>query len=216
MAQLFHPATNGVARLSILGGLATLIALAASLVTIHRSPYRTGTFVPRPQPVQFSHRHHVQGLGLDCRYCHTSVEQSAVAGVPATEICMGCHARLWVQAPLLAPVRDSFRTGRPIAWNRVHDLADFAYFDHSIHVAKGVGCETCHGPVDKMPLVWPQRDLFMQWCLDCHRAPERHLRPRDQVFAMRWQPPGDPAQLGRQLAEEYDVHPPTDCSTCHR
>ena len=170
-------------------------------------------------PVPFSHAHHVGGMGFDCRYCHTSVEQSRFAGIPPTQTCMNCHAQLFTDAPMLEPVRASFRDNTPLRWTRVNDLADFVYFDHSIHVAKGVGCVTCHGPVDKMPLTYKGESLQMDWCLNCHRNPERYLRPRDQVFDMLYTPPADQLELGRRLVKEYDVAGPdqlTSCSTCHR
>jgi hypothetical protein len=175
--------------------------------------------VPQVQPVPFSHEHHVGGLGIDCRYCHTTVETSSVAGVPATEICMNCHKQIWSRSGMLEPVRASFRTGEPLRWNRVYDLAGFVYFDHSIHVHKGVGCVTCHGRVDTMPLLWRANALQMGWCLDCHREPWRHLRPREAVFSMDWQPDEDQATLGPRLAKEYgvmDARELTSCWTCHR
>ena len=145
--------------------------------------------VRRPQPVPFSHQHHVAGLGIDCRYCHTSVETSSFAGIPPTKTCMNCHAQIWTNAALLEPVRESYKTGKSLVWTRVNDLPDFAYFNHSIHINKGVGCNTCHGPVDRMPLMYNQASLQMEWCLECHRAPEKNLRPRDQVFNMRYEQP---------------------------
>jgi hypothetical protein len=170
----------------------------------------------RQQPIQFSHEHHVGGLGIDCRYCHTSVEVSAFAGLPATETCMHCHAYIWTESPFLAPVRDSFRTGQSIAWTRVHDLPDFVYFNHSIHVHKGIGCVTCHGRVDRMPLLAKAQSLQMEWCLECHRAPERFVRPREFVFRMDWQPQEDQLTLGRRLVQDYNIARLTTCSTCHR
>src|SRR5262249_46164795 len=140
----------------------------------------------REQPVPFSHRHHVGGIGLDCRYCHTTVEVSSFAGIPPTKTCMNCHSQIWTNSAMLEPVRESFRSGKSIEWNRVHHLAGFVYFDHSIHVKKGVGCVTCHGRVDQMPLTWQESSLQMEWCLGCHRNPERFVRPREQVFSMDW------------------------------
>jgi hypothetical protein len=166
--------------------------------------------------VPFSHQHHVAGMGIDCRYCHTSVETSAVAGIPPTKTCMNCHSQIWADSPTLEPVRASFRTDQPIAWARVHDLPDFVYFDHSAHVSKGVGCTTCHGRVDRMPLVYQEASLLMEWCLDCHRQPERFLRPQDKVFDPEWEPPADQIAKGRVLVREYGVKPRTSCSACHR
>jgi hypothetical protein len=166
--------------------------------------------------VPFSHQHHVGGMGVDCRYCHTSVETSATAGIPPTKTCMNCHSQIWSQSPTLEPVRASFRTGQSIEWTRVHDLPDFAYFNHSAHVSKGVGCTTCHGPVDRMPLMWQYSSLQMEWCLDCHRAPERYVRPKEEVFSVSWQPPADQIEKGRALVQAYGIRTRTSCSTCHR
>lgn len=216
MAQPFSPATNTIVRASIavLVGLIALSFLIGAAVV--RSPYMTLQGVAREQPVPFSHEHHVGGLGLDCRYCHTTVEVSRFAGIPPTQICMNCHAELWVSAPALAPVRESWRTGRSIEWTRVHDLPGFVYFDHSIHVQKGFGCVACHGRVDKMPLMWKASPLTMEWCLECHRNPEQHIMPRSQVFNMDWQPPANRAELGKSLAAAYGIRSLTSCSTCHR
>jgi hypothetical protein len=172
----------------------------------------------RDQPIPFSHERHVAGNGIDCRYCHTSVEESNFAGIPPTETCMSCHSQILTDAPMLEPVRESFRSGTPIQWNRVHDLPDFVYFNHSIHVKKGVGCETCHGRVDRMPLMWKQNTLQMEWCLECHRAPEQFIRPRDQVFTMGYVPAGDQLEIGRKLVQEYHINVKqlTNCSICHR
>jgi cytochrome c7-like protein len=153
---------------------------------------------------------------MDCRYCHTSVEVSSSAGIPPTETCMGCHSQIWSEAPILEPVRESWRSGKSIQWTRVHDLPAFVYFNHSIHVNKGVGCATCHGRVDLMPMVWKENTLLMEWCLDCHRAPEKYIRPKDQVFNMEYKPEGDQAALGAKLVAEYKVRKLTDCSVCHR
>jgi hypothetical protein len=186
------------------------------VAAINRSSYVTQVGVVREQPVPFSHKHHVSGLGIDCRYCHTAVEESSSAGLPATKTCMTCHSQVWADAPILEPVRQSLRNDRSIAWVRVHDLPDFVYFDHSIHLAKGIGCVSCHGQVDQMPLMWREHSLDMEWCLECHRQPERFVRPRQFVFSMRWQPPEDQLTLGRRLAQEYDLEKPTSCSVCHR
>jgi hypothetical protein len=218
MSQIFHRSTNSISRVTIFGGLFAVGALLFLVAAIQRSDYSTMVNMAREQPVPFSHQHHVAGIGLDCRYCHTAVEDSSFAGIPPTQTCMNCHARIWNDAPALEPVRDSLRTGRSIAWTRVHNLADFAYFDHSIHVAKGVACVTCHGRVDKMPLMWKQNSLLMEWCLDCHRSPEKYLTPREARVKMDWEPEDgtDPAELGRKLLKDYDVHTRTDCSACHR
>ena len=186
----------------------------------------------KAQPVPFSHQHHVTGLGIDCRYCHTSVETSSFAGIPPTKTCMNCHSQIWTNAQLLEPVRSSYKSGESLQWTRVNQLPDFVYFNHSIHINKGVGCNTCHGPVDQMPLMYQQESLQMEWCLGCHRAPEKNLRPRDQVFNMRYQQPTsanpvvvdgksytDQLELGTDLLKKYNVRNVKDittCSTCHR
>jgi hypothetical protein len=216
MPQVFHPSMNTFSRVSIFGALgfiAAILWLAAALV---RSPYVTEAGVVREQPVPFSHKHHVGDAGIDCRYCHTSVETSAFAGMPATETCMKCHSHLFTDSPILEPVRASFREGRPLEWTRVHDLPDFAYFNHSIHIHKGIGCSTCHGRVDQMPLMWREHSLHMDWCLDCHREPERFVRPREEIYNMSWQPPPDQLAQGRKLVEEYNIQKKTDCTVCHR
>lgn len=182
MSQVFHPFMNVFARATIFGFVGIVAAVAWAGSAFFRSPYATDVNVVRDQPVPFSHDHHVSGLGIDCRYCHTSVEDSAFAGIPPTETCMGCHAIIWRDSPLLAPVRESFRTGKPLAWTRVHDVPDFVYFNHSIHVAKGIACESCHGRVDRMPLMRKVATMHMEWCLDCHRHPERAVRPLSERF----------------------------------
>jgi hypothetical protein len=197
MAQIFHPSTNTFSRLSIFGAVFLLAALAWLGAAVNRSSYVTQAGVARVQPVPFSHKHHVKGLGIDCR-------------------CMTCHTQIWADSPLLAPVRESFRSGKALVWTRVHDLPDFVYFDHSIHVQKGIGCVTCHGRVDEMPLTWQEHSLHMEWCLECHRAPERFVRPRAQVFKMDWEPPLYGAGLGQQLVREYHIATRTHCSVCHR
>jgi len=216
MPQIFHPSTNTFSRVTIFGAVIVIVVLAFVGGSLQRSSYTTEVGTPREQPVPFSHRHHVGGIGIDCRYCHTSVEDAAFAGIPPTQTCMNCHRQIWSTSALLEPVRESFRTDRSLIWIRVHDLPDFVYFDHSIHVRKGVGCATCHGRVDQMPLMWRTQTLHMEWCLDCHRHPEQYLRPRDKVFTMDWEPPADQLALGTRLVHDYDVNSMTSCSVCHR
>jgi len=216
MAQIFHRSTNTISRVSIFGGLALVIALTLLVAGLYRSAYVSEIGVARAQPVPFSHKHHVADDGIDCRYCHTSVETSSFAGIPSTKICMNCHTQIWPDSPALAPVRESFRIGQSIQWTRVHNLPGFVYFDHSIHVNKGVGCSTCHGRVDQMPLTWRVNTLYMDWCLECHRAPEQFVRPREQVFNMEYEPPENQLALGQKLILQYDIRPLTGCSTCHR
>jgi hypothetical protein len=214
MPQLFHPAMNTVARVSIFGAVAIVAAAGALVFTLVRSPYATEVGVVRVQPVPFSHKHHVGDVGLDCRYCHTSVEQSSFAGIPSTEICLNCHSQLFADSAILAPVRESLRSGKPLEWTRVHDLPDFVYFNHSIHVHKGVACATCHGKVDEMPLMWREYSLHMQWCLDCHRHPQDFVGN-----------PGDVFTAGLAVTRQTDdatsrvmaaVESETSCYTCHR
>ena len=216
MAQIFHRSTNTISRVSLFGGVGVIAVLVATLAAINRSSYVTDVGVARSQPVQFSHKHHVSDDGIDCRYCHTSVEESSFAGIPSTKICVNCHTQIWAESPILEPVRESFRTGKSLEWTRVHNLPGFVYFDHSIHVHKGVGCTTCHGRVDQMPLMWRENTLYMEWCLECHRNPERFVRPREQVFNMDWQPPPDQIALGQKLVQQYKIETLTSCSVCHR
>jgi len=239
--QIFHRSTNTIAKVSIFGSVFFLAFFAWIFSTLLRSSYATGQGVVLEQPVPFSHDHHVAGLGIDCRYCHTTVEKSAFAGVPPTETCMNCHKQIWTNADLLEPVRASYRDNVPIEWTRVHDLPDFVYFDHSVHVAKGIGCVTCHGEVDKMPLMFQQASLQMEWCLACHRDPVQNVRPREEVFNLHWDPldresfarymplsaeqAADPEwqpaskdvqALQAKFAKEYNVQSLMSCSACHR
>ena len=217
MAQLFPKSANQIAKASV-----ALVAVGAGLVgalvvgVIPRSSMVTRQNEAREQPVQFYHLHHAAGIGIDCRYCHTSVDKAASAGIPPTKTCMNCHSQIFNQSPTLEPVRASWRTGQSIPWVKVHDLPDFVYFNHSAHVNKGVGCTTCHGPVGKMAYVWQEKSLLMEWCLDCHRQPEKYLRPKSEVYSLSYQPPSRQLELGRRLAAEYKVKPSTSCSTCHR
>ncbi len=217
--QVFPSSTNTIARVSIFGAIFFAGGVLSVIFLIYRSPYVTQVNVVREQPVPFSHEHHITALGIDCRYCHTSVETSSFAGIPATETCMSCHSQIWLESPMLEPVRASMRNNEPIRWNRVHELPDYAYFNHSIHVQKGVGCVSCHGQVDQMPLMWKAEPMTMEWCLACHRAPEKHLRPREQVFNMSWKAPdGDQLALGRDLVKKnhIPVDRLTNCYVCHR
>src|SRR5579871_2099500 len=232
MAQIFDRSSNALARASlVLTGL-IVIALGVTLDQLQRSPWVTRQGQRPEQPVPFSHKHHVMGLGLQCQYCHTSVEKSSYAGIPPTKTCMNCHAQIWTNAQLLEPVRASYRSGQSLQWTRVNQLPDFVFFNHSIHVTKGVGCNSCHGPVDQMPLMYQQNSLQMEWCLECHRAPEKNLRPREQVFNMRYEQPSaakpvtvegrdftDQIELGSFLVKKYNVRSVRDitsCNTCHR
>ncbi|MES1240194.1 MAG: cytochrome c3 family protein [Acidobacteriota bacterium] len=217
--QIFHRSTNTIAKVSIFGAVFFIAFFAWIFSTLLRSSYATGQGIVRNQPIPFSHVHHVAGMGIDCRYCHSSVETSSFAGMPPTETCMNCHRQIWTNADMLEPVRSSFATGVPIQWQRVHDLPDFVYFNHSVHVAKGIGCASCHGQVDRMPLLYQEASLQMEWCLSCHRDPGRFVRPKEEVFNLNWQPPADPQEaqaLRAKLVKDYKIQSLTSCSTCHR
>ena len=220
MNYIFHPSMNTIAMVSILGGILLVAVLGGAIYYFVQAPFMTNVGVAVDQPVPFSHLHHVRQLGIDCRYCHTSVDQSEFAGVPPTETCMTCHSQIWTEAPMLEPVRVSWQEEEPLQWNRVHNLAAFVYFNHSAHINNGIGCESCHGDVANMPLMWKANTLQMQWCLDCHRAPEQHLRPLEEVTTMGYEPPDGQTQeaLGRELIAEYgiEVGRLDDCSICHR
>ena len=201
--------------------LAVVLAGVAFLVytQVARSSYLTGRYLEKQQPVQFSHKHHTGDDGIDCRYCHTTVETTASAGMPPTQTCMNCHSQIWADSPYLEPVRASFRDNKPIEWERVHDLPEFAYFNHSIHVAKGVGCSTCHGQIDAMPAVYQENTLQMEWCLSCHREPEKFIRPKSEIYNMKWQDNELSPQQRLDLKAQYRIRSKdviTTCSTCHR
>jgi hypothetical protein len=216
MPQIFRRSANTLSKVSLAGVLMLVGSLILFAMILGQSSYATGQSAYIEQPVQFSHIHHVLDDGIDCRYCHTSVETSPFAGIPPTKTCMNCHSQIWANAPILEPVRASFRNDTPLQWTRVHDLPDFVYFNHSVHVKKGVGCETCHGRVDEMPLMKQENSLQMQWCLDCHRAPEKYVRPRSEVYTMGYKPPVPQSVIGAQLVKEYGIRGNTSCSTCHR
>jgi hypothetical protein len=214
--QIFKRSANFAAKASIVGTVLVVGTLLGLLTTANRWSWVNNRQVVREQPVQFSHQHHVQTVGLDCRYCHTSAESSSFAGIPPSKTCMNCHSQIWSTSPYLEPVRSSFRDNKSLRWTRVHDLPDFAYFNHSAHVKKGVGCESCHGRVDKMPLMFQENSLQMEWCLECHRNPAKYLRPRSEIYTMGYKPAEPQAVIGARLMKEYHVNPRTSCSTCHR
>src|SRR5271155_3101587 len=219
MPQLFHRSANSTARISLLA-VAVLATLGLTVVFGGvRSPNFTNQYLTRDQPIQFSHKHHAGDDGIDCRYCHTSVETSAYAGIPPTKTCMNCHSVLFNNVGYLEPVRESYRTDESIHWVKVHRLADYVYFNHSIHINKGIGCSSCHGSVNQMPLMFQASPLNMQWCLDCHRDPAKNIRPRDQVFNMDYKAPANQEEIGEKLVAEYKIRTVgelTSCSTCHR
>jgi hypothetical protein len=227
MAQVFHRSVNTVARLSIVAAAMVGGAVPVLAYVVNKSPHETLVRVVREQPIKFSHEHHARGLGIDCRYCHTSVEVSSSAGMPPTYTCMSCHSQIWKNAPMLEPVRTSLRENQPIQWNKVHQLPDFVYFNHGIHVQKGVGCSECHGRVDRMPLAWKEQPLTMEWCLDCHRNPAERVRPKEFVFLMDYVSDkkvledhgvDSKAALGEKLTKDYkiEVGRLDNCSICHR
>jgi hypothetical protein len=216
MAPLFQRRANQTIRRGLLLLLVLVVGCPTALMLYVRSPYVTGEGYPRDQPIEFDHRHHTRDDGIDCRYCHHEVERSRFAGIPSTSLCMGCHSQIWNDSPQIEPLRRSYYSGVPVRWNRVHHLPDFAYFDHSIHVAKGVGCVTCHGRVDQMAEVRQVSSLQMRWCIDCHRDPTPHLRPPQEVTNMTWEPPGNPRTVGARIAAELDVESLTHCTACHR
>jgi Cytochrome c7 and related cytochrome c len=214
MPQIFHPSMNTLSRATIFGAVFILALATWVVAAIIRSPYGTSEGLILSQPVPFSHEHHVSECGIDCRYCHAGVEVSPFAGIPPTQTCMNCHSQLWAESPMLAPVRDSYRDAKPLVWNRVYDLPDYVYFNHSIHIHKGVACRTCHGDVGDMPLTWQASTLYMEWCLDCHRNPQQHVGPRADVFVMT---PSSPQPLASaDWLRDYHLHSKTNCSVCHR
>jgi hypothetical protein len=216
MPQIFRRSANTLSKVSLFGVLSLVGGLILLAMVLGRSAYVTRANEYIEQPIQFSHLHHVTDDGIDCRYCHTSVETSPFAGIPPTKTCMNCHSQLFATEPILEPVRASFRDDKPLHWVRVHDLPDFVYFNHSIHVKKGMGCETCHGRVDQMPLMQQVNTLQMEWCLNCHRNPENYVRPRSEITTMGYRPAVPQSVIGPQLVKEYGINSLTSCSTCHR
>ena len=216
MAQLFSPGADAIYRLSLLTALACLAGVPVIAAGIMRSDYVTGVGVAPPQPAPFSHKHHSGELGVDCRYCHTTVETQATAGLPPTHTCMTCHSQIWTGSDMLKPVRDSYTRNEPLQWVRLNRLPQYVYYNHSVHVTKGIGCSTCHGRIDRMPLTYKVNTLYMQWCVECHRDPAKYVRPRDQVFNVAYQYPSNQSELGARLVREYKVQSLTDCVTCHR
>ena len=216
MAALFPRWTNTAARASLLAAACALVGLPVALMAWVRTPNATRRYQPVAQPIAFDHRVHVTGQRIDCRYCHYTAERTASAGIPPTSMCVPCHSESWMKTDVMAPVRASAASGKPLQWNRVNALPGFVYFNHAIHVTKGVGCETCHGRVDQMASVYQAAPLSMQWCVSCHRDPAEHLRPVSEVTTMGWKPPVPQRQLGEALVRENRVQQLTNCTTCHR
>jgi hypothetical protein len=213
---LFPPSSNRTIRLALGFGALTLVLVPILLIIWVRTPLVTGQHSAPAQPVAFDHQLHVTGFRIDCRYCHNTVERTAPAGMPSTQTCIPCHNQVWRDGPYFAPVRQSLATGRPIPWVRVNGLPDYVFFNHAIHVGKGVGCESCHGRVDRMRQVEQAEPLTMGWCLDCHRNPEANLRPVSEMTTMGYQPAGSQQVLGARLAREYRVERLVTCTACHR
>lgn len=219
MAQIFKKSANNIAKIIMILAVVAAGTAYFAYSQLARSSYITGQYLEVQQPVQFSHKHHVGDDGIDCRYCHQTVETTASAGMPPTQTCMNCHSQIWADSPYLEPVRASFRDDKPILWERVHKLPEYAYFNHSIHVAKGVGCSTCHGQVDNMPALFQENTLQMEWCIACHRNPEKFIRPKKEIFNMKWQDGDIDATEREQLKADYKIRSKemmTSCSTCHR
>ena len=231
MPQVFPKGLNVLVRVTLLGLPLLLASGGIAGAAFFRSDYTTGTREVVEQPVPFSHKHHVSQLGIDCRYCHTSFEKSASAGFPPTKTCMNCHQQMWTSANILEPIRESYTAGKgkPIAWTKIHNVPHYTYFNHSIHVAKGVGCVSCHGQIDQMNLVFQSKTLLMEWCLDCHRNPEKNLRPTSEITNMLFKPsdvenkltgqPHTQASLGKELKDKHMIREAivlTNCSICHR
>ncbi|MGD0294884.1 MAG: cytochrome c3 family protein [Terracidiphilus sp.] len=214
MAQIFDRGSNALARASlVLSGL-IVIVLGVTLNELQRSPWMTRQGQRPDQPVPFSHKHHAQGLGVQCQYCHVTVETSNYAGIPPTKTCMNCHAQIWTNAQLLRPVRDSWATDQSLHWIKVHDLPDYVYFSHEIHVHKGVGCASCHGRVDQMPLMYAENSLQMEWCLDCHRNPAKKLRPTSEIYNNAWENPSPDRPVWCAVGDEKPGVPTAESVKC--
>src|SRR5215218_2412489 len=218
MPQIFHHSTNALAKITIYGALFIVVAALWVGNELNRSSWNTGQWVERQQPVQFSHKHHVGDDGIDCRYCHTAVETSASAGIPPTQTCMNCHSQIWSDSPYLEPVRASFRDNKPIEWERVHDLPEYVYFNHSIHIAKNVGCASCHGDIANMPAVYQENTLQMEWCISCHRNPEPNIRPSSEIYNTAWNSdeitPEQEQEVKEKISKLRSKEMLTSCSTC--
>ncbi|MBC8401311.1 MAG: ammonia-forming cytochrome c nitrite reductase subunit c552 [Candidatus Marinimicrobia bacterium] len=215
MAQIFPKWTNKLPLILVVGTLIVLTSIVL-LIWWFGSPQYTDVGYQPKQPVPYSHKLHAGDLGIDCRYCHTTVETTATASLPPTQTCMNCHQLILPESKKLLPVRESWATGKPLEWVRVHKIPDFAYFDHSVHINAGVGCASCHGNITEMEVVKLVEPLSMSWCLTCHRDPDQHLRPLAEITNMKWTPPDDQIQLAQQFKLERNIKTREDCSTCHR
>ena len=217
--QLFAPGADAILRLAALTLVGGALVASIFLYMWSQGSFIGGADVVQAQPVPFSHKHHSGELGIDCRNCHQQVEYAATAGLPPTHTCMTCHSQIWTASEMLAPVRDSYAADQPLHWTRVNHLPDYVYFNHSIHITKGVGCSSCHGAVDTMQMTYPAQSFRMEFCLNCHRNPAQYLRPAAQIWNMEWTPPDNQAQIGAQLVKDGQIAGPnrlSDCSICHR
>jgi len=217
--QLFAPGADAVLRLWLWALVVIVIVAGVGLNGLAHSNYVGNVGVAPEQPVPFSHKHHSGELGLDCRNCHQQVEAQETAGLPPTHTCMTCHSEIWNQSPMLQPVRDSLANNQPLHWTRINRLPSYVYFNHSIHTTKGIGCSSCHGAVDTMQLTYAAQSFTMEFCLTCHRAPQKFIRPEPEIWNMEWTPPANQQQLGATLVAQHHIAGParlTDCSTCHR
>ena len=214
MAQIFDRSSNALARTILILTGVMVMGLGSALYLLQSSPWVTRQGQRPDQPAPFSHKHHVQGLGIQCQYCHVTVEKSGYAGIPPTKTCMNCHAQLWTNAKLLEPVRESWDSGESLGWIKVHDLPDFVYFNHEIHVNKGLGCATCHGRVDQIPLVDAENTLQMEWCLDCHRDPAKNLRPTSEIYNMAWEAPSEDRPIWCVVGDEMSGMPTAESVRC--
>jgi len=235
VAPVFPPGANALVRWSIVGGALLVVAVASLASALYYSPVVTNVNIAKEQPIPFSHQRHVSGNGIDCRYCHTTVETSNFAGIPPTETCMTCHSQILTDQPMFAPILESWQTGKSMEWTRLNDLPDFVYFNHSIHISKGIGCNHCHSngvaKIEEMRLTVKAQSFRMTWCLDCHKDPAQFIRPKEEVFNMSWKPGSRDAkstlekmgfdnqhELGEHLIKDYnvEVEQMTNCSICHR
>ncbi len=220
MAQFFHKSANNIARISMVAAVLLGGTVFYVYTQVARSTYLTGRYLEKQQPVQFSHKHHVGDDGIDCRYCHATVETTASAGMPPTQTCMNCHNQLWLDSPYLEPVRASYRENKPIEWEKVHDLPEYVYFNHSIHINKGVGCASCHGNIANMPAVYQENTLQMEWCLSCHRDPNPNIRPKAEIYNTSWNAaditPEQQTEVDAKIKTLRTKEMLTSCSACHR
>jgi hypothetical protein len=217
-AQIFKPNANALYKIAIVSIALLLAGVVLAAVGVYLSPWYTDVGIAKEQPVPFSHKHHVDELKIDCRYCHATVEQAAYAGYPATDTCMSCHSQVWTNSPLLEPVRESYATGEPVVWQKIYNVPDYVYFNHSIHISSGIGCSSCHGRIDLQQLAAKEQALWMGWCLGCHRNVEDYVRPQSEIYNMAYDPLSLPLAEREALVAEYGIEKTqlTNCYICHR